>query len=310
MTRSKTFKKDRRVVKSISQLHEVLGYPEKPVHPLITLIDFNKVQVLESVNDRPTVLGFYCISLKKLDDAAFQYGRKEYDFTEASLLCMAPEQVTIISNVEGQAYPDGWGLYFHPDLIRKTFLNDKIKEYTFFSYDLDESLHLSDKEKQTLYSVVRTIEEEFSLNLDSHSHDLIVSNLEVLLNYCKRFYSRQFITRSHVNKGIVKRFKNILVDYYNSDELIENGMPSVKYCAKKLNLSPNYLGDLLKQETGINAIDHIHSYVIDLAKNRLVSSDDSVAEIAYDLGFGYPQSFSKLFKKKVHVSPKDYRSSN
>lgn len=299
-------KKNLRVIKSISELHEVLGYPEKPKHPLISLVDFSKIKIDESVNDTRTIFSLYLISLKKLGDVSFKYGRQDYDFAEASLLCMAPEQVTIVSNIEGEAYPEGWGLYFHPDVFRTSFLNDKIKEYSFFSYNSDEALHLSDKEKQTLTTVVQTIKEEYSINLDSHSHDLIVSNIEVLLNYCKRYYGRQFITRRNYHKDIVSKFDDLLSNYFDSDLIREQGLPSVKYCAEKLNVSPNYLGDLLKQETGQGALEHIHYQVIERAKNLLLNSDQRVSGVAYSLGFEYPQSFSKLFKKKTGVSPKEY----
>ena len=297
-------------INSISKLHELLGYPTKPVHPLITLIDFSKVHISRDDSDIRNVLGFYSISLKKLSGAGFKYGRKDYDFSEASLLCMAPEQLSFVKNVEEEAYPEGWGLYFHPDLIRSSFLNDKIKDYSFFSYDRNEALHLSDKEKNTLYSVVQTIQEEFSANLDTYSKDLIISNIEVLLNYCKRFYGRQFITRSHHNKGVVSKFEELITGYLESEQVKINGLPSVKYCAEKLNLSPNYLGDLLKQETGKSAIEHIHYHLLEKAKNLLLNSSESISEIAYDLGFEQPQNFSKMFKKKVGMSPAAYRNLN
>ncbi|TKG89856.1 AraC family transcriptional regulator [Puteibacter caeruleilacunae] len=302
--------KDTFKVNSISKLHELLGYPTKPAHPLITLIDFSKVKMIKSETSKRYILGFYLVSLKKLSGAGFKYGRKDYDFSEASLLCMAPEQLSIVTNVEVETYPEGWGLYFHPDLIRSSFLNDKIKDYSFFSYDMNEALHLSDKEKNTLYAVVETIKEEFSINLDNHSHDLIISNIEVLLNYCKRFYGRQFITRSHHNKGVAAQFEKLVADYFDSEKVKINGLPSVKYCAEQLHLSANYLGDLLKQETGKSAIEHIHYHLIEKAKNLLLNSSESISEIAYELGFEQPQNFSKLFKKKTNMSPAEYRSTN
>lgn len=293
-------------INSISKLHEFFGYPYKPTHPLITLIDFSKIDVYAIKSGTRKMFGFYSVTLKKLKGAGIIYGRKDYDFSEASLLCMAPEQLSIVTDVEKDAFIEGWGLFFHPDLIRTSSLNDKIKEYTFFSYNMNEALHLSGKEKNTLNSVLQTIEEEFSGKLDHYSHDLIASNLEVLLNYCNRFYGRQFITRSHHSKSIVSRFEEILSDYFESDLAKENGLPSVKYCADQLHLSSNYLGDLLKQETGKSAIDHIHYYLIEKAKSLLLNSSDSISEIAYDLGFEQRQSFSKLFKKKTGMSPKVY----
>ena len=292
-------------INSISKLHEIFGY-KKPVHPLISLINFSKVKFQISNETTRVVLGFYCIMLKKLNQGEVKYGRKDIDFNEAALLCMSPEQLTFSSGIEESGSAEGWGLYFHHDLIRSSFLNDKIKSYSFFSYDMNEALHLSDKEKNTLYTVVQTIQEEFSANLDNHSHDLIISNIEVLLNYCKRFYGRQFITRSQHNKGIVSQFEKLISDYFDSEQVKLNGLPSVKYCAEKLNLSPNYLGDLLKQETGKSAIEHIHYHLIEKAKDLLLNSGQSISEIAYDLGFEQPQNFSKVFKKKTGVSPREY----
>ncbi|WP_338395454.1 helix-turn-helix domain-containing protein [Fulvitalea axinellae] len=297
-------------IDSTNKLHDFFGYPEKPTHPLITLIDFSKIDLNTIKSGTRKIFNFYSITLKKVKGAGVIYGRKDYDFSEASLLCMAPEQLSIVTDIEKNAFMEGWGLYFHPELIRSSPLNNKMKDYTFFSYNMNEALHLSDKEKNTLQSVLQTIQEEFSDKLDSYSHDLIVSNLEVLLNYCNRYYGRQFITRSHHSKGIVSQFEKILTNYFESNQTKVNGLPSVKYCAEQLHLSPNYLGDLLKQETGKSAIDHIHYYLIEKAKNLLLNSSDSISEIAYDLGFEQRQSFSKLFKKKTGVSPKAYINSN
>lgn len=296
-------------INSISKLHEFFDYPDKPAHPLITLIDFSRVDVHAIKSGTRKILGFYAILLKKVKGAGVIYGRKDYDFSEASLLCMAPEQLSIVTDVEKEIFMEGWGLYFHPELIRSSTLNDKIREYTYFSYNMNEALHLSDKEKNTLYSVLQTIQEEFSDKLDPYSHDLIASNIEVLLNYCNRYYGRQFMTRSHHSKGIVSQFEEIVFNYFESDQVKINGLPSVKYCAEQLNLSSNYLGDLLKRETGKSAIDHIHYHLIEKAKNLLLNSSDSISEIAYDLGFEQRQSFSKLFKKKTGMSPKTYINS-
>ncbi|TKG88250.1 AraC family transcriptional regulator [Puteibacter caeruleilacunae] len=296
-------------INSISKLHEFFGYPHKPTHPLITLIDFSEIN-LNAINSGTRIIfGFYCIVLKRLKGAGVIYGRKDYDFSEAALLCMAPEQSNIVTDIQKGALTDGWGLYFHPDLIRSSSLNDKIKEYSFFSYNMNEALHLSDNEKNTLYSVVQTIQEEFSNKLDNYSHDLIVSNIEVLLNYCNRSYGRQFMTRRHHNKGVVTRFEAILSDYFESEQIKLNGLPTVKYCAEQLHLSSNYLGDLLKQETGKSAIDHIHYYLIEKAKSLLLTSSHSISEIAYELGFEQRQSFTRLFKRKTGMSPKEYAES-
>lgn len=296
-------------INSISALHDFFRYPDKPTHPLITFLNFSKIDIHAIKSGTRKIYGLYSIALKKIKGAGIIYGRKDYDFSEASLLCMAPEQLSIVTDIEKDAFMEGWGLFFHPDLIRSHPLNNKIKEYTFFSYNMNEALHLSDKEKNTLLSILRTIQEEFSDQLDLYSHDLIASNIEVLLNYCNRYYGRQFMTRSHHSKGIVSRFEEIVADYFESNQLRTHGLPSVKYFAEQLHLSSNYLGDLLKQETGKSTIDHIHYYLIEKAKNLLLNSSNSISEIAYDLGFEQRQSFSKLFKKKTGMSPKAYINS-
>ncbi|WP_231373974.1 helix-turn-helix domain-containing protein [Aureivirga marina] len=293
-------------INSISKLHEFFSYPHKPTHPLITLIDFSEIDLNAMESGTRKVFNFYSIVLKKLKGAGVIYGRKDYDFSEASLLCMAPDQLSVVTDIEKNAFSEGWGLYFHPDLIRSSLLHNKIKKYSFFSYNINEALHLSENEKNTLFSIVQTIQKEFSDKLDPFSHDLIISNIEVLLNYCNRFYGRQFLTRNHHNKGIVVQFEEILTSYFESKEVKTNGLLTVKYCANQLHLSPNYLGDLLKQETGKSAMDHIHYFLIEKAKTLLLNSPESISEIAYSLGFEQRQSFSRLFKNKTGMSPKEY----
>jgi AraC-like DNA-binding protein len=205
---------------------------------------------------------------------------------------------------------EGWTLAFHPDLIRKSNLANKIDTYSFFQYDVNEALHLSDDERKTLEELLDKIEKEYSQNLDRHSQNLIISNIELLLDYCIRFYDRQFYTRSNLNVDVVSRFENLLKDYYKTDKVIDLGIPSVKYCAQELNLSTNYLSDLLKKETGKTAQEHIHLFVIEKAKNYLLNSSNSISEIGYDLGFEYPQHFSNLFKSKTGLSPSEYRNMN
>jgi AraC-like DNA-binding protein len=201
----------------------------------------------------------------------------------------------------------GWALFFHPDLIRKHHLGKHMKEYTFFSYDAYEALHLSDQEKQMITTIVKTIETEYSQNLDVYSQDLIVSHIEVLLNYCKRFYGRQFLTRTHVNKDVISRFEEFIKGYFDSERPETEGLPTVKYCAQEMGYSTNYLSDLLKKETGKNTQEHVHFYVIEKAKTLLLGTEEPVNVIAYSLGFEYPQHFSKLFKKKTGMSPTAYR---
>lgn len=292
-------------IQTISQLHEMSGF-EKPRHPLITIIDYSKVKISESPESGRFACNFYSVNFKK--HCSFLYGRQQFDHQEGTLLCTAPEQIISYNKEESKKNAEGWGLYFHPELIRNTSLGNKINEYTFFSYDDSEALHLSDQEKQTLFLILNQMELEYNTNIDHYSHDLLISNIELLLNYCKRFYGRQLLTRTNQNKDIIAKFEELILDYINSDKLKETGLPTVKYCAEKMNHSPNYFSDLLKSETGKNTQEHIHYYLLEKAKNMLVNTDASVNEIAYELGFEYPQYFSKLFKKKTGLSPTLYRA--
>jgi AraC-like DNA-binding protein len=291
-------------VQTIGELHEIAGF-EKPKHPLVTVIDFSKVAVNDGPGSGSFICGFYSVNFKSHCD--FIYGRQPFDHKEGTLLCTAPEQIITFNRKKDADSPEGWGLYFHPELIRNTALGKKIDEYSFFSYAENEALHLSEQEKQTLLSILKQMEKEYNTNIDHYSRDLIISNIELLLNYCRRFYGRQFITRSNRNKDVIIRFEEFITKYFNSDELKNNGIPSVKYCADAMNLSPNYFSDMLKSETGKNTQEHIHYYLLEKAKNKLVSSNLTINEIAWELGFEYPQNFSKLFKKKVGVSPSIYR---
>lgn len=294
-------------IENIAQIHEMLNQ-EKPKHPLVTVIDFSKVDSYGDSSVKMTSQ-FYTIMLKNQCHGSLKYGRRYYDFQDGTLIFIGPGQVIGTENTEEDATSDveGWGLFFHPDLIRGTSLGQKIKDYSFFSYDLNEALHLSDFEKKTLTDCVEQIEHELSMNIDQHTQTLLVSNIELLLNYCNRYYDRQFITRTNSNKGLLSKFEDILIDYFESDLPREKGLPSVKYCADKLSLSANYLSDLLKKETGKNAQEHIHFHLIETAKEMLLSSTSSVSQIAYQLGFEYPQYFSKIFKKKTGVTPAAYR---
>jgi AraC-like DNA-binding protein len=291
-------------VQTISDLHEIAGF-EKPKHPLVTVIDYSKVNVNDTPGSGSFICSFYSVNFKKHCD--FMYGRQAFDHKEGTLHCTAPEQVITFDRKKEANSSEGWGLYFHPELIRNTALGEKINEYSFFSYAENEALHLSEKEKQTLLSILKQMENEYNTNIDHYSRDLIISNIELLLNYCKRFYGRQFITRSNQNKDVIVRFEEFITEYFDSHELKNKGIPTVKYCAETMHLSPNYFSDLLKSETGKNTQEHIHYRLLEKAKTLLVNSDLSINEIAYALGFGYPQSFSKFFKKKVGVSPKIYR---
>jgi AraC-like DNA-binding protein len=278
-------------------------------HPLVAVVDFS--QVSEHVSEEITVAAdFYSVMFKNYHSNSVMYGRKIVDFQDGSLICLAPNQVIEMDrDTEASANMSGWGLFFHPDLIRTTSLNDKMKDYSFFSYEISEALHLSEKEKQILYDCVLKIQSELQENIDVHSQTIIVSTIELLLNYCTRFYGRQFITRKSSNNAVVVQIEKLLKEYFRRSDITETGLPTVKYLAEQVHLSPSYLSDLLKKETGKNTQDHIHFYLIEEAKNILLSTNKSVGEIAYSLGFEYPQYFNKLFKQKTGKTPVEFRSS-
>ncbi|MCU0421416.1 MAG: helix-turn-helix transcriptional regulator [Bacteroidia bacterium] len=282
----------------------------KTNHPLVAVVDFSKTDEYLEEGTRLSA-DFYTIMFKNYCANKVRYGRQSIDFQEGSLICIAPKQVLIMdTEIEKRKDMMGWGLFFHPDLLRGTSLAAKMKDYTFFNYEVSEALHLSDKEKQILFDCVQKIASELQENIDNHSQNLIVSNIELLLNYCARYYGRQFITRRSNNNSIVLQIEKLLNEYFKSTQLKESGLPTVKYLADQVNLSPGYLSDLLKKETGMNAQDHIHYHLIEEAKNILLSSNQSVSEIAYSLGFEYPQYFSKLFKLKTGHTPNAYRTLN
>ncbi len=294
---------------SIADLHKLFNLGNSQ-HPLVAVLDFSKVTEQVETNSKITT-DFYSIMFKNYCKNNIKYGRKAIDFQDGNLICIAPNQVIEIDNeVEERADKMGWGLFFHPDLIRATSLNDKIKNYSFFHYEVSEALHLSDKEKNILLECVQKIQAELQENIDVHSQHIIVSTIELLLSYCSRFYGRQLITRSQTNKSIISQIENLLTQYFADDKLKEQGLPSVKYLADKVHLSPSYLSDLLKKETGKNAQEHIHFYIIEEAKNYLLNSAKNINEIAYDLGFEYPQYFNKLFKQKTGKTPMEYRNLN
>ncbi|WP_439504308.1 helix-turn-helix domain-containing protein [Sediminibacterium sp.] len=294
-------------LQSIADLYQLfnLGHHE---HPLIAVIDFSKVsEQLEQ--DSKITTDFYSIMFKNYCKNHIKYGRKTIDFQEGNLICIAPRQVIEIDvEVEHKENMLGWGLFFHPDLIRATSLYDKISQMSFFSYEITEALHLSDKEKNILYETVQKIELELQENIDDYSQHILVSTIELLLNYCSRFYGRQLITRSQSNKSIVSQIESLLRNYFTVSDVKE--LPSVKSLADKVHLSSSYLSDLLKKETGKNAQEHIHFYLIEEAKNRLLNSPSTINEIAFSLGFEYPQYFTKLFKQKTGHTPIEYRQLN
>jgi len=296
-------------LKSIADLHELFNLGNSQ-HPLVAVLDFSKVS--EQVNQNSKIsTDFYSIMFKNYCKNIIKYGRKAIDFQEGNLICIAHNQTIEIDNeIEPKENMLGWGLFFHPDLIRATSLNDKIKNYNFFNYEVSEALHLSEKEKNILFECVQKIQSELQENIDVHSQYIIVSTIELLLNYCSRFYGRQMITRSQTNKSIIAQIENILTTYFTENKIKEQGLPSVKFLADQVHLSPSYLSDLLKKETGKNAQEHIHFYLIEEAKNYLLNTEKNINEIAYSLGFEYPQYFNKLFKQKTGNTPMEYRNLN
>lgn len=302
-------------VESITQAHEMLEL-EKPLHPLVSVIphtsELEERFKFLSASDYTVVLNLYTVMLKGGCTGSLRYGRNSYDFEEGTLIFTGPGQIIEAEDMdESEASEvEGWTLMFHPDLIRKSLLGQHIDDYTFFSYDVNEALHLSDQEKVSINDIVAKIQQETAQNIDKHSQKLIISNIELLLDYCARYYDRQFYTRTNQSSDFVSKFDNYLKEYFNSDQPSEKGIPSVKSCGEYMGMSPNYLSDLLKKETGSNAQEHIHHALINRAKTDLLNSDDSVGEVAYGLGFEYSQHFSKLFKKKTGMSPKEYRSHN
>ena len=295
-------------IESISELHNLLNI-EKPKHPLISIIDVADLKITKEMINIKTSANLYYIGIKNTD-CGLQYGRNQYDFQEGVLAFHGPRQEFYATTEQEFDKDNGWLLFFHPDLIRNSNLGNTIEEYTFFSYDVYEALHLSEKEKFTITDCINKIREEYNERIDKHSQKVIISNLELLLNYCSRFYERQFNTRTNQNKEFVSKFNSILKEYYKSGKLTEIGLPSLEYISNKINLSGNYLSDLLKKETGRSAKDHINDFIIEKAKNLLLSTNKSISEIAFDLGFNYPHYFSRLFKTKTGNTPQYYRNSD
>jgi AraC family transcriptional regulator, transcriptional activator of pobA len=291
-------------INTVTEYNNLAG--QETLHPLISVVDFSKVEPFCYFRRQ---MGVYAIFLKDAKCGNMTYGCNTYDYEEGSLIFVAPGQVY---GVESETKQKGVGraLIFHPDLIHGTSLGRNIKDYTFFSYEVNEALHLSARERAIVSDCFEKINYELDHAIDTHSKTLIVSYIELFLNYCKRFYERQFITRSHVNKDVLTRFEKILEEYFSSEMPIELGPPSVCYCAEKLYLSANYLGDLLKKETGKSAQEHIQLKLIDVAKEKIYDSSKSISEIAYELGFKYPQHFTRLFKNVTGYSPIEYRSLN
>lgn len=293
-------------ISSISDLHNLYDCG-KPRHPLVTLIDLREHSLCGPSAGILFRLGFYAVFCKKYA-GLLKYGKSYYDFNEGSVIFMSPGQV--ISHSTGARPEEGWGLFFHPDLLNRSAIGSKMQDYSFFQYEANEALHVSDEEKMILNNCVESIKREYSQNIDKHTGGLIQNNIELLLNNCSRFYDRQFYTRSKTNADIVQQFEKILKEYFAQNSLIETGIPNVKYFAKKLNLSSKYLSDLLNKFTGKTTLEYIHLQLVEKAKVLLWSTNHSISEVAYALGFEHPSHFAKLFKNKTGKSPSDYRRVN
>lgn len=293
-------------VKSISHLHELLALA-KPVHPLISLTQNANMILDKKLLNQHFLFNFYKISFKKTLKGKMGYGQGYYDFDEGGMIFTAPNQ--LLSTSEDDLEYEGLSLLIHPDFLRNYALATKIKNYGFFSYAANEALFLSDKEKQTIFSVFENIETELNGTIDDFSQDVIISHIEVLLNYSNRFYKRQFITRKSVNSDLLTSVDQLLSTYFENELALSKGLPTVEYLAGKLNLSPRYLSDMLRSVTGQNAQQHIHEKLMEKAKEYLTSTNLSVAEIAYQLGFEHPQSFNKLFKNKTDQTPVQFKQS-
>ncbi|MBS1573862.1 MAG: helix-turn-helix transcriptional regulator [Bacteroidetes bacterium] len=285
------------------------------LHPLVTVIDFSKSKPWswpadKNIQSIKVNYGLYCIVLKEIKCGDLKYGCSFYDYQEGTLVFISPGQMVEIENFGENFQPKGYALLFHPEFIYGTSIGRHMQDYSFFGYQSNEALHLSERERKIVLDCFSKIQYELEHTIDKHSKRLIISNIETFLNYCIRFYDRQFITRDNAHKGILERFENLLNEYYQSDKPQVIGLPSVAWCADELNLSANYFGDLIKKETGKTAHEYIQSKIIDVAKERIFDQSKSVNQIAYELGFKYPQHFSRLFKQRVGQSPNEYRMLN
>lgn len=287
----------------IFQYNDLLG--QQTLHPLVSVIDMSTCRPMRHMRH---TFGFYVVYLKEVKCGDMRYGRHYYDYQEGTLVFLAPGQIIGFEDNGEQYQPKGWALLFHPDLIRGTALGRNMAQYSFFSYESNEALHLSEQERALTVDILRNIDAELHRGIDNHSRTLIVSNIELLLNYSTRFYERQFITRSEVNKDVVAEFERLLNDYFASEKPLSDGVPSVRWCAERLHLSANYFGDLIKKESGKSAQEYIQLKVIELAKDRMSAPVLSISEVAYGLGFKYPQHFTRLFKRIVGCSPNEYRT--
>jgi len=295
-------------INSISELQRILGL-EKPHHPLISVIDASKIRVTEAELNAKIMYDFYMVSVKD-KSCGVEYGRNSFDFDEGVMVFSSPGQVYTPTKIITEGEIQGWMLLFHPDLIRNTHLGNHIDNFSFFNYDVYEALHLSDDEEKKVNECIINIVEEYEQRIDNHSHSVIVTNIELLLSYSLRFYERQFNTRTSQSKDIVSQFEKSLKAYFQTNVALEPGLPTIQYFADKAYLSQHYFSDLLKKETGRTPKEHINDFVIEKAKSMILGTNQSISEIAYDLGFNYPHYFTRLFKSKTGVTPVEYRNIN
>lgn len=295
-------------VKTISEAHQMFQLP-CPKHPLVSVFRHSDLVIPEGFTYQSFTTEMYMIGLKEKQVAKVKYGREDYDFQEGTVLFIAPNQVFSFNAVDFSKCEDEWTLMFHPDFIANTNLGKEIDNYHFFNYESNEALHVSEDEKIALNTIITKIEKEYYQLIDRHTQEIICVNIESLLKYSQRFYARQFITRKKSSNNYIVNFEKYLKNYF-SENLIHKGLPSVKQCGKALHISPHYLSDLLKEETGKNAKEHIDLFIIKKAKIKLQNKDLSISDIAYELGFKYPNHFSKFFRSKTGLSPSQYKSLN
>lgn len=289
-------------IDTVKKFNDIFGL--ETMHPMVSVIN------LSEATRWPETLtvnyGIYAVYLKKTKCGDLTYGLQEYDYQEGTIVCFAPGQV-VTSYMNSDTKPEGYGILFHPDFIHGTNLGKEIKKYSFFSYNSKEALHLSEEERKIIIECFGNIEKELKNKQDKHSNRIITTNIGLMLDYCLRFYDRQFETREKSNKNVIVQFEQLLDDYFESNAPVENGLPTVKYFAEKVFLSPNYFGDMISRQTGKTASEYIHGKVVDKAKEKLISTQMTMTEIAYELGFQYPQHLSRMFKKEVGCTPNEYR---
>lgn len=300
-----------KTINSLSEFHRLLSIPP-PSHPLVSVVLVSEIHAVDSDLWKHFSTDFYTISLKNNIQSKVKYGQQYYDFDKGTMIFTAPKQVQSVTVDQTNAFNEtigtGYVLILHSDFLKKHPLQSTIKNYSFFSYAINEALHLSEQEEKNVIEIFQKIEKEYQ-HIDKHTQDIILSQIDLLLNYCNRFYERQFITRKTVNNDLLSKLENLLNDYFNNKETLKIGLPTVEYVANQLHFSANYLSDLLRLLTGQNAQQHIHEKIIEKAKEKLLTTNLSVSEIAYELGFEQSQSFNRLFKKKTEISPLKYRQS-